>query len=174
MYIQVAKIKRLVVLGCLTASLLVLLNGNEVAATQEEVECSIYAEQVDQIPSEWLWNLASQSTIIANSGAVVSYWQLSNEYYMENNDQSLRAIIGAGLGDIGEKPVILALWSVGKLTLKEEISRSSDSASVYIKSTGECLRNRQNEPEAFTTRWHFKVSASGEVFINGERRFSVE
>jgi hypothetical protein len=38
MYIQVAKIKRLVVLGCLTASLLVLLNGNEVAATQEEVE----------------------------------------------------------------------------------------------------------------------------------------
>lgn len=83
------------------------------------------AEKVLSVDVDDIWRAADVSVLRSKSGLVVQFWPENEEFREQKGMWTAVGFVFSGVGDIGEVPVAIRLWS------KSDVSYSLDQSKSY-------------------------------------------
>jgi hypothetical protein len=95
-----------------TVVLLFLLVATPVWA-QQGVGEHVRIEPVSTLPVIQLWQAGRAEVVWSDRGAVVSVWRFNYENHPDDGPWAALGLVGVGMGDLGETPVVFRVWARG-------------------------------------------------------------
>ncbi|HXI86200.1 MAG TPA: hypothetical protein VNH64_01980 [Parvularculaceae bacterium] len=72
---------------------------------------SVRFEKISQLSTREFWKLGLPDTIHSGGLPIIGYWPFDPDEIVEDDGWRRIGIIGAGLGDVGETPVVAKVWA---------------------------------------------------------------
>lgn len=88
------------------------------------------AERVSSIDVDDIWRAADVNILRSKAGLVVQFWPENEEFREKKGKWTAVGFLLSGMGDIGEAPVAIRLWS------RDEVSYSPNQSKSYETRRG--------------------------------------
>jgi len=132
------------------------------------------AEKVSSIDVDDIWRASDVSVLRSESGLVVQFWPENEEFRERNGKWVAVGFVLSGVGDVGEVPVAIRLWS------KIDVSYSPDQSKSYEKRKEKVALFFQKACpadipcSAETLAVALRLEEGSRVFINNKQLGSID
>jgi hypothetical protein len=132
------------------------------------------AEKVSSVDVDDIWRAADVSVLRSKSGLVVQFWPENEEFRERKGKWTAVGFVFSGVGDIGEVPVAIRLWS------KSDVSYLPDQSKSYEKRKEKvalffhkgCPTDAPCSPKILAVA--LRLEEGSQVFINNKQLGSID
>lgn len=159
------------------ASILLCLAARSVCASNDgfvDLGNGFAAEAITSIGTDDMWRTADPTLLRSKAGLIVQFWPENEESQEQRGSWNAVGFALAGVGDIGEKPVAVRLWS------REQVSYSSSASKSYQARRGKaalffyrsCKTAVPCQKEIVAVV--FRLESGEQVFMNNKQLGSID